>query len=123
MQTVKSQDDLVDIGFDPNLKISDLVLKRAKLVKECGIDGVIASGLEASEIRNNINELNFIIVAPGIRLEPNDNCYDQKRVVDIKTAFCNGTNYIVVGRPITKSKNPKIVAEKIQQEISQIFRI
>ncbi len=106
---------LSDIGFDDRYEISDLVLKRAKLAQNCAIDGIIASGLEADIIRSNLGK-NFLIVTPGIRFGE-DKKDDQKRTVDIKTAFAKGADYVVVGRPITLSSNPKEVAQRIAAEI------
>lgn len=111
------KNDLFDMGFNQNITLKDMVIKRAKLAKECGVDGVISSGLEASEIRKNTDD-DFLIITPGIRPNFLSNVSDdQKRIVDVKTAFENGANYIVVGRPITQAQNPKEVAAKIQQQI------
>jgi orotidine-5'-phosphate decarboxylase len=109
---------LSDVGFDDRYGINDLVVKRAKLAEECAIDGVIASGLEAAEIRNNLGK-DFLIVTPGIRLDT-DKKNDQKRTVDVKTAFANGADYIVVGRPITSASDPQKMAQKIIEIIKQI---
>ncbi len=109
------QNDLTIMGCDPKLSLEDLVLKRAKLAKECGIDGVVCSGLEAKSIRQELGKTS-IIVTPSIRLTTITDD-DQKRVVDVKTALTNGANYIVVGRPINQSPNPKQTAEEFQQEI------
>jgi orotidine-5'-phosphate decarboxylase len=112
------QDDLADMGFDPDLSLENLVIKKAKLAKESGIDGVVSSGLEAQMIRNNLGE-DFTIVSPGIRLKEvvGD---DQKRVVDVKTAFLNGVSYIVVGRPINQAANPLAAAKEFQSKIFNI---
>ncbi|MFT6346470.1 MAG: orotidine-5'-phosphate decarboxylase [Myxococcota bacterium] len=109
------QDDLADMGFDPDLSLENLVIKKAKLAKKSGIDGVVSSGLEAQMIRNNLGE-DFTIVSPGIRLKEvvGD---DQKRVVDVKTAFLNGVSYIVVGRPINAVTNPLEAAKEFQKSI------
>jgi orotidine-5'-phosphate decarboxylase len=109
------QKDLLDIGFDPKISLENLVLKKAQLSQKCGIDGVIASGLEARIIRENCGQ-DFTIITPGIRLENVQND-DQKRTVDVKTAFLNGASYIVVGRPITSSKTPAFVAGEFQKHI------
>ena len=60
-----------------------------------------------------------MIVVPGIR--PGANVDDQKRTVDVETAFHNGADYIVVGRPIKNAKDPRNAAEMIQQRISKLF--
>lgn len=109
------QQDLCDMGFDPQTSLENLVIKKAKLSKECGIDGVVSSGLEAKIIRENLGE-NFTIVTPGIRLK-NIQGDDQKRTVDVKTAFQNGVNHIVVGRPITAASNPLLAAQEFQKHI------
>lgn len=115
------QNDLNDIGFDKEVSVKDCVINRAKLVHDCKVDGVISSGLEAKEIRENTDD-NFLIVTPGIRPDfLNNKSDDQKRIVDVKKAFNNGADYIVVGRPISQNENPKEVASKIQQQISQII--
>ncbi len=113
--------DLTDMGFDPNISLKNMVIKRAKLAQSSGVNGVICSGLEASDVRKNTND-DFLIITPGIRpnflIGEND---DQKRVVDVKTAFKNGADYIVIGRPISKSDDPRAIAKKIQMQISEIF--
>jgi len=106
---------LNDIGFDSGYEINDLVLKRAKLAENCGVDGVIASGLEAGNIRSNSGE-DFLIVTPGIRFGE-DKKDDQKRTVNVGAAFAEGADYIVVGRPITSASDPKKIAQKITEEI------
>lgn len=105
--------DLDDLGFDCD--VDKLVLSRAKRAISLGCDGVVASGLEAPMMRENLGT-NFMIVSPGIR--PVDNDDDQKRVVTVEQAFENGADYIVMGRPIRDAKNPKTAAEKIQQQIA-----
>lgn len=115
------QNDLLDMGFDPNISLQDMVVKRAKLANDCGVNGVICSGFEAQDIRKNTDD-DFLIITPGIRpdfLQNKDD--DQKRIVDVKKAFENGADYIVVGRPISKNDNPKEVAVKIQQQILEVF--
>lgn len=116
-------EDLTDMGFDSKIALEDLVLKRMKLAYECKVNGVVCSGLEAKLVRQNSSE-DFLIVTPGIRPDFLENQGDdQKRVVDVKKAFQNGADYIVVGRPISKSSSPKSVATKIQEQIAEIFSI
>jgi orotidine-5'-phosphate decarboxylase len=106
--------DLDDLGFDCD--VDKLVLSRAKRAIALGCDGVVASGLEAPVMRENLGS-NFMIVSPGIR--PIDNDDDQKRVVTVEKAFENGADYIVMGRPIRDAENPKEAAKKIQQQIAK----
>jgi len=102
--------DLVAMGFDRNISLEELVLKKAKLALDSGLDGVVASALEAKNLRQNFGE-DFLIVSPGIRLEAVASD-DQKRVADVKTAINNGSSYLVVGRPITRDVNPALMARK-----------
>lgn len=104
--------DLDDLGFE--CEVDKLVLSRAKRAVELGCDGVVASGLEAPMMRENLGH-NFLIVSPGIR--PVDNDDDQKRVVTVEKAFKNGADYIVIGRPIRDAVDPKAAAETIQSQI------
>jgi len=107
--------DLLQMGFDKDLSIEKLVENKTKMILDCGLDGVVASALEAKNLRNKFGE-NFFIVTPGIRLNINQND-DQKRVSDVKSAIKNGASYLVVGRPIIQSNNPK---ESAQQFIKLI---
>ncbi len=116
--TSLNSEDLKDLGFKCN--VEDLVFSRAKRALQLGCDGVISSGMEASKLRHELGE-NFLIVIPGIR--PVENTDDQKRTVDIKTAFQNGADYVVVGRPVLQDKNPAKKAEAFQKEISSIFSV
>jgi orotidine-5'-phosphate decarboxylase len=110
------ENDLSEMGFDPRISMENVVIKKAKLAQECGIDGVVSSGLEAKILRQNLGE-DFAIVTPGIRLKAVADD-DQKRVVDVKTAFSNGASHIVVGRPITKVENPLEAAKEFQNQIN-----
>ena len=111
--------DLSDMGFDKNLSTENLVLKKAKLAQECQVSGIVSSGFEAKIIRENVGD-NLQIICPGIRLSDISGD-DQKRVVDVKTAFGNGANYIVVGRPINRAENPLTEAKKFQKEIASFY--
>jgi len=98
--------------------ISDVVLKRASLAKEAGLDGVVASAMEASIIRKEFGK-DFIIVTPGIRPSGAD-VGDQKRVATPSDAIANGSNYLVVGRPIVKAQDPLKAAKEILKEINSV---
>ncbi len=100
--------------------IQTIVLERAKLAKKCGLDGVVASSLEASMIRQEMGE-DFVIVTPGIRPEDSD-VGDQKRVTTPSLAITNGSNYLVVGRPIVKAEHPREAAIKILEEINSVSK-
>jgi orotidine-5'-phosphate decarboxylase len=110
--------DLDDLGFDCD--VGDLVLSRARRALEAGCDGVISSGLEVPRLREFVDE-KLVVVTPGIRPVDNKPAGDQKRVVTVETAFSNGADHIVVGRPIRDAANPREAAESIQASIEAQF--
>ena len=87
----------------------------AKFAYQAGLDGVVCSVFESMAIKNATFK-DFITLTPGIR-PFKEEAQDQKRVADIKDAKENLVDFIVVGRPIYKAKNPKEVVEKILKEI------
>lgn len=95
--------------------IHSLVLERARLAKKSGLDGVVASSQEAAMLRKEFGR-DFIIVTPGIRPSGAD-AGDQKRITTPKEAIKNGSNFLVVGRPIVKAVNPLAAAEVIIKDI------
>ena len=110
--------DLDDLGFDCD--VGDLVLSRAKQALESGCDGVISSGLEVPRLREFIDN-KLLVVSPGIRPVDNKPAGDQKRVVTVETAFSNGADHIVVGRPIRDAESPRATAEAMQVSIARQF--
>lgn len=93
----------------------ELVIKRAKLAKKAGIDGIVCSAREVDKIVEICGD-DFVTVCPGIRPATAE-VGDQKRVVTPSDAIRRGAKYIVVGRPITQAENPKEAAESIVREI------
>ncbi|HEB48972.1 MAG TPA: orotidine-5'-phosphate decarboxylase [Desulfobulbus sp.] len=111
--------DMEDLGFRADVR--DVVLSRARRALEIGCDGIVSSGLEAADIRQELGD-RLIIVTPGIR--PVKNIDDQKRTVDVEEAFRNGADYIVIGRPIREPVDfatPRQAAESIQERIRTLF--
>lgn len=106
-------DDLQQQGS--SLSPADLVLHRAKLAREAGCDGVIASGQEAARIRASVGP-GFLIVTPGIRLA-GGGTDDQERVMTPENAIAGGADYIVVGRPITQASDPVMAASTFVHHI------
>ena len=97
--------------------IPRLVLERAALAKEAGLDGVVASSQEAALIRREFGK-DFVIVTPGIR--PKDSAVgDQKRVATPADAIANGSNFLVVGRPVVNALDPAAAAKQIVKEIKE----
>ena len=96
---------------------ADLVLHRAKLAKEAGFDGVIASGQEAAAVRT-ATKAGFLIVTPGIRL-PGGSAGDQQRIMTPQHAIAAGANHIVVGRPINAASDPRAAAVTFVKNIAE----
>ncbi|NVM23013.1 MAG: orotidine-5'-phosphate decarboxylase [Desulfobacterales bacterium] len=115
--TSLDQADINELGFKCSVK--ELVLTRAKRALAIGCDGVISSGLEAPQLRADLGN-NFMIVVPGVRPVENRED-DQKRVVDVKSAFQNGADYIVVGRPIRLASDPVAEVQRMQREIVEVL--
>ena len=115
--TSLSQSDLADIGIDKDLKLSRLVLQRARLAMEAGCAGVICSGEEVREVKQQISR-GLIAVVPGVRPDWVEVAGDdQKRMATPRDAIRNGADYIVVGRPIRTAKDPARAADRIVEEI------
>jgi orotidine-5'-phosphate decarboxylase len=105
--------DLADQGI--TLPAAELVLRRARLAKEAGFDGVVASAQEAKAIRAELGP-DFTIVTPGIR-PAGVAAADQVRVVTPAEAIAAGADYLVVGRPVTAATDPRQAADRIICEI------
>ena len=95
-----------------------LIEKRAEIAIKAGADGIIASPQETKLLRNNKTCSKKLIVTPGVRPK-NAKLYDQKRVSTPSQAILNGTDHIVIGRPIYKSDNPLESYLSIASEIAE----
>jgi orotidine-5'-phosphate decarboxylase len=118
--TSLDQHDMDALGFK-GVTIPEIVISRAKRAVALGCDGVIASGQEAAQLREQVGD-HFLIVTPGIR--PIENRLvedDQKRTVTPEMAFKGGADYLVVGRPIIDASDPRAAAEEIQKTIASLF--
>lgn len=111
------EEDMRAMGMTQS--VADLVYYRAQRALELGCDGVVSSGLEAEKMRRELGD-KLLIVTPGIRPGANveDNSDDQKRIVTAGMAIQNGASHVVVGRPITKARDPIGVIEQMQREIA-----
>lgn len=87
-----------------NKPLDQVVMKYAENAKVAGLDGVVCSPLEARKVKDVCGE-NFITVTPGVRFSDGD-AGDQARVTTPAQAKEIGSDYIVVGRPITQAENP-----------------
>jgi orotidine-5'-phosphate decarboxylase len=101
------------LGTDRSL--DEQVLMLAKSAKEAGLDGVVASAHEVSMIKKKLGD-DFIVVTPGVRPAWVAQ-QDQIRVVTPREAFENGSDYLVIGRPITAASDPLEAAERIVEEV------
>jgi orotidine-5'-phosphate decarboxylase len=94
------------------------VLALARLAKETGLDGVVASPTEAGTIRRSLGP-NFVLVTPGIRPRAAE-ADDQRRVATARDALKAGADYVVVGRPILKAADPVEAVEQLVAEMETL---
>lgn len=111
--TSMDEDDLRGIG----LKVSpaEQVAVLAKLSADCGLDGVVCSAQEVLQLKPLCGE-EFLCVTPGIRPIGSDSG-DQRRIMTPELAVQNGSDYLVIGRPITQAEDPESVLQSIVQSI------
>jgi orotidine-5'-phosphate decarboxylase len=118
--TSLNQEKLKALGYRDEYAndISALVLQKARLAKEAGCHGVVCSGLEVGRVKQTLGS-DLIAVTPGIRpawtLVEKD---DQQRIVTPAKAVRNGSDYVVIGRPIRDAKDPKDAAVRVAEEIA-----
>ena len=110
--TSLSEDSLSEVGIK---NLSEQVLRLAELTNECDLNGVVCASTDVKAVKNRFGK-DFITVTPGIR--PNDSkVNDQNRISTPSEAVKNGSDYLVIGRPITESEDPTKALEKIIKEI------
>ncbi|QJD57764.1 orotidine-5'-phosphate decarboxylase [Pseudomonas sp. gcc21] len=111
--TSLEQEDLQEVGIDIEPMVQ--VQRLARLTQECGLDGVVCSAREARALRGALGD-EFLLVTPGIR--PSDSSADdQKRIVTPRQAIENGSSYMVIGRPITRSDQPMNALRQILADL------
>ena len=121
--TSVTADDIRTAGYVPDFyrNLSTLVLQRAGMAKTAGCAGVVCSGLEAATIKAQFGD-EFITVTPGIRpqwsLGGKD---DQRRVTTPAQAVKNGSDYLVIGRPIRDASDSRAAAARIADEIASVI--
>lgn len=96
----------------------DQVSKLAFLARDSGLDGVVCSAAETKLLRSQIDD-KFCLVTPGIR-RPEDAIGDQKRIIGPAEAIQNGSNYLVVGRPITSADSPNGALIEFNAAVSSV---
>ena len=110
--TSLGEEDIREVGFDRT--IPEQIAKLAKLAKDSGMDGVVASPLEIELIRETCGK-DFKILTPGIR-PAFAAVNDQKRIATPAEALRKGADYLVIGRPITAAENRRVAFLKILAE-------
>ena len=111
-----SMDNKQTLKYYNQKKVSTLVRKFAQSAKKNNLDGIVCSPKEIKYIRKEVGN-DFIIVTPGIRIAKKIKSDDQKRVETPKRAIDLGANFIVIGRPITQSKDPLKVLKEINKTL------
>jgi len=115
--TSLGDDDLAEVGFgDPSALRA--AVRLAELAKDSGVSGVVASPREVPAIRQACGP-DFIVVTPGIRAETGLAGDDQKRVLTPEEAVRGGSDFIVVGRPITSAADPEAAADEMVRAIAR----
>jgi orotidine-5'-phosphate decarboxylase len=105
--------DLEEVGIKRTL--SDQVLHLASMTKDSGLDGVVCSAQEARTLKESLGK-DFKLVTPGIRLA-NSAADDQRRIVTPADAMALGSDYLVIGRPITQSADPLATLLEINRSL------
>jgi len=121
--TSVSGQDITEAGFCPEYgkNVSSLVMKRAEMANAVGCIGIVCSGQEVSAVKSRFG-MKFIVVTPGIRpLWDGVTVDDQQRITTPAQAVLNGSDYIVIGRPIRNAKDPRTAAKRIADEIETAF--
>ena len=105
--------DLQEVGIDS--PAGQQVAELAKLTQRAGLDGVVCSAQEVSALKRALGT-SFKLITPGIRL-PDSVADDQRRIVTPPQAIELGSDYLVIGRPITQADNPMQMLEQINQSL------
>lgn len=116
--TSATAETLRAVGIDRPVEV--MVAKLARLAKDAGMDGVVASPQEVPLIRAACGE-DFLIVTPGVR-PASASLNDQKRVMTPGDALRAGADYLVVGRPISAAEDPAAAANLILKEMQVALR-
>jgi len=114
--TSMSHDDLLELGI--NESPAEQALKLAALAKSSGVDGVVCSAQEASRMQQQLGS-DLLLVSPGIR-PAGSKADDQRRIMTPVDALKAGSDYLVIGRPITQSDDPLGILRTINSEISAL---
>ena len=113
--TSLADDELAQVGFAGSA--ADNAERLARLARASGLDGVVCSAQEAQALRRLTGD-DFLLVTPGIRLA-SDARGDQAPVVTPRAAVSLGSNYLVIGRPITGAADPAATLESIRLSLEE----
>lgn len=116
--TSLSSEELIEIGISATPE--EQVLRLARLSKESGLDGIVCSAQEAASLRTELGG-KFCLVTPGIR-PAGVSANDQKRIMTPAEAIIAGSDYLVIGRPITQAEDPLKALIAINEEINSVAR-
>ena len=114
--TSSNQETLDEIGL--KVKPDEQVVRLARLSAESGLDGVVASPLETPAVRTAVGRGDFVVVTPGVRPVSATND-DQMRVMTPGRAAAEGSNYLVMGRPILQASDRLRALLDAQKEIDE----
>lgn len=112
--TSMEQSDLAGIGLD--IAPQQQVKRLAKLTQQSGLDGVVCSAHESTMLKSELGQ-EFKLVTPGIRPIGSD-VGDQRRIMTPPQAMSAGSDYLVIGRPITQASNPNQVLLDINASLT-----
>ena len=117
--TSLSEEDLRRLGYAGHSSVTDIVLMRAEIARKAGCAGVVCSGREVEAVRGRFGP-DFIILTPGVRpawsVVSGD---DQARILTPYDAIRSGSDFVVVGRPISQAEDPAGAARKVLDEIRE----
>lgn len=112
--TVLTSMDESDLPLAPGQTIGDLVVDLARQTRDAGLNGVVCSGHEAAAIKKACGD-GFLCLTPGIRIAEGGD--DQRRVMTPERAVAAGSDYLVVGRPVTQAENPAQAVRDILEQM------
>ena len=118
LKNIGKEFEIIDYLKDPPSPedLKNIAIKMGLLAKKCGLNGVVASPMEVSQLRRELGK-DMLIVTPGVRLDT-ESQNDHARVHTPKNAIENGADFIVVGRPIRNAENPEEIAKRYILSIS-----
>ena len=109
---------LAEVGYAA--EPGELSLRLARLARDCGLDGVVCAATEARSLRQQLGP-DFLLVTPGIR-PAGASLDDQRRVATPAAAINAGSDYLVIGRPVTQAPNPIRVLQAIREEVDSALK-